>query len=384
MSRLSSPLPCVCSWALWCVSLPGPGELSFCKIPNNSVYLFQILNRPLWPSSQKSGMKIPASLWILWHPSGQYLSSASKVVVAEEMIYPTSTRGKLLISAVTPGGVHLFGHLPDHFGSTRQPGPIAVLLGQTLMLSLIFHQSLTLFLSTEKRLAAASPTFSSAYLTTDCLNFKSSFLFFLLHRSHGDHQCNTDWQKARTIREKGEEGKHAVSVVTSSSLIKKNKLDSAFIRNRRLFIKIYTCTWHLKGTLQLIETRLLFGNIRYIYTLLCKPGRERQRPCASTIHLQPGRGVVCVSSLLWLQAGTAARGYWQTDRLWVLLDGGGTHGSSRCSLSTVTAEWYMLSSQSLQTPQKSPTTPVKVARFVASRFWQQKKKSPGGWFVCVL
>ena len=41
--------------------------------------------------------------------------------------------------------------------STRQPGPVAVLLGQTLKLSLIFYQSFTLFWSTEKCLAAAFP-----------------------------------------------------------------------------------------------------------------------------------------------------------------------------------------------------------------------------------
>ena len=132
------------------------------------------------PSSQKSGMKMsqtsPAFWWILWHPSGQYLSSAIEVVAAEETIYPTSTHCKLPISAVTHGGVHLF--CPDHFvgpslvacpfadnssphfyvrllasllpPSSRQPGPAAVLLGQMLKLSLIFHQSLTLFWSTDK------------------------------------------------------------------------------------------------------------------------------------------------------------------------------------------------------------------------------------------
>ncbi len=36
----------------------------------------------------------------------------------------------------------------------------------------------------------------------------------------------------------------------------------------------------------------------YIYTPLCKPGRERRWPCACAIHLQPGRGGVCVSSPL--------------------------------------------------------------------------------------
>ena len=45
-------------------------------------------------------------------------------------------------------------------------------------------------------------------------------------------------------------------------LEKINKLDSACIWNQRLFIQIYTCTWRVKGTLQLIETRLLFGNLR--------------------------------------------------------------------------------------------------------------------------
>ncbi len=84
-----------------------------------------------------------------------------------------------------------------------------------------------------------------------------------------------------------------------------------------------------------------------------------------------------VSSLLWLLREATER----TDRLWVLLDGRGAHGSTRCSLSTVglTAEWFVLSS--LQTPQKSPKTPVKVAGFVA---FDKKKKSPGGWFVCVI
>ena len=78
-----------------------------------------IWDRRLIPSSQKSEMKMsqtsPASRLILWHPSGQYLSSASEVVAAEETIQPTSTHSKLLISAVTHGGGHLFLHRPDHF-----------------------------------------------------------------------------------------------------------------------------------------------------------------------------------------------------------------------------------------------------------------------------
>ena len=125
----------------------------------------------------------------------------------------TSTHCKLLISAVTHGGgvhrpdrcaghslmacpfadnssLHVYLRLLSSLlpPSTRQPGPVAVLLGQTLKLRLIFHQSLTLFWSTEKHLAAASPEFSSAYFTTESLNFKSYFLFFLQHRSHDDHQ----------------------------------------------------------------------------------------------------------------------------------------------------------------------------------------------------
>ena len=50
--------------------------------------------------------------------------------------------------------------------SSRQPGPVAVLLGQTLKLCFIFRQSLTLLGSKEKRLAAISPGFSSAYVKT--------------------------------------------------------------------------------------------------------------------------------------------------------------------------------------------------------------------------
>ena len=100
----------------------------------------------------KMSQTSPASRWKFWHPSGQYLSSASEVVAAEETIQPP--RGKLLISAVTHSGAHLFRHRPDHFtGHSRvacpfaynsfplvyfkllarsQPGPVAVFLGQTL------------------------------------------------------------------------------------------------------------------------------------------------------------------------------------------------------------------------------------------------------------
>ena len=216
MSCVSSPLCCVCSWALWAepmpVSLPEPGELSYRNIPNNS-RAFICLNHltdqafvwdqaAIWDrrstsSSQRSGMKMSHTSPASW--------MNSLVVVAEETIYPTSTGGKLLIFAVTHGGLHLFLHRPDHVvghtfvacpfsdhpslhvylkllaslcpPSTRQPGPAAVLLGETLTFSLIFW-SLTLLGSTEKRLAAASPEFFSAYFTTESLNVKSYFLFF--------------------------------------------------------------------------------------------------------------------------------------------------------------------------------------------------------------
>lgn len=42
---------------------------------------------------------------------------------------------------------------------------------------------------------------------------------------------------------------------------------------------------------------------------------------------------------------------------------GGAHVSARCSLRTVTAEWYVLSRPSRQTLEKSPITPEKVAKF---------------------
>ena len=96
------------------------------------------------------------------------------------------------------------------------PDSLALLLSSDRRWSSVwfFRLSLTLLGLTEKRLMS-------------CL----IFYFFLLHRSHGDHQCDIDWQKANTTREKGEEDH-----VTSSSLIY-----LWFIWNRQLFIQIYTC-----------------------------------------------------------------------------------------------------------------------------------------------
>lgn len=45
---------------------------------------------------------------------------------------------------------------------------------------------------------------------------------------------------------------------------------------------------------------------------------------------------VCLLSAL-PAAGADPRGYWKTDGLQVLWGGGGAHGSTRCSLRTVTA-----------------------------------------------
>ena len=111
--------------------------------------------RRLIPSSQKSRMKMSQTL------------PASVNSLAFFFNWSCCSRGKDLVnqhSWQTPhlcchGGVHLFSHCPDHFAgqflvacpcllitqppSTRQPGPVAVLLRQTLKLSLIFFASLS-------------------------------------------------------------------------------------------------------------------------------------------------------------------------------------------------------------------------------------------------
>ena len=153
--------------------------------------------------------------------------------------------------------------------SSRQPGPVAVLLGQTLKLCLIFSPvSHSLGVDRE----TSSGCFSRVFL---CIFYDRKFEFqvvlfiLLLHRSDGDHQCDTDWQKAAQCMKKMKK-KNAQCQWSHLPWLKKiNELDPAFIWNQQLFIKIYTCTRRLKGTLQLTETRLLFGNIRYIYTPLC-------------------------------------------------------------------------------------------------------------------
>ena len=165
-----------------------------------------IWDRRLIHSSQKSGMKMsqtsPASRWKFWHPSGQYLSSASEVVAAEETINPTSAHSKLLISAVMVAYIcfsialiilrdtlswraRLLITHPCMFisGSSLAfflppPGSLTLLLSSSDSSVLFFRQSLTPLGSTEKRLAAASPEFSSACFTAESLNFKPYFLFF--------------------------------------------------------------------------------------------------------------------------------------------------------------------------------------------------------------
>ena len=138
-----------------------------------------IWDRRLIPSSQKSEMKMsqtsPASRLILWHPSGQYLSSASEVVAAEETINPTSAHSKLLISAVMVAYIcfsialiilrdtlswhaRLLITHPRMFisGSSLAfflppPGSLTLLLSSSDSSVSFFRQSLTLLVSTEKR-----------------------------------------------------------------------------------------------------------------------------------------------------------------------------------------------------------------------------------------
>ena len=83
---------------------------------------------------------------------------------------------------------------------------------------LVFHPSLTLLGWTEKRLAAASPEFSSAYFTTESLNFKPYLVFFFFFAAPEPWRSSMWYWQAQYMK-KGEEEKREVSVVTSSSLI---------------------------------------------------------------------------------------------------------------------------------------------------------------------
>ena len=159
------------------------------------------------------------------------------------MMQPTSTRNKLLISAFTHGGVHLFCHCPDHFAGHSL---LACRLLITYPCMFISSSSLAFFLPPPGSLALFCPLRTDAeaqfYFFTNlslremssgcfswvflCTFYNRKFEFqvvlfiFLLHQSHG-HQSNTDWQKPSKTHEKGEEEKHAVSLDTSSFLIKK-------------------------------------------------------------------------------------------------------------------------------------------------------------------
>ena len=178
MSRVSSPLCCVCSWALWAelmhVSLPGPGELSYYNIPNNSrgAYFFQSLNRPgvYFGSGGNLGQAFNSFLskirdedvtnfaslsvnslasfcnWSLLQRRKRYsepaLAANSSSLLPRWRTFVSPSPWS--ISGTLPFADHPFRHvylrllaclLPP---STRQPGPVAVLLRQTLKLSFIF------------------------------------------------------------------------------------------------------------------------------------------------------------------------------------------------------------------------------------------------------
>ena len=102
----------------------------------------------------------------------------------------SSTRGKLLISAVTHGGVHLFRHRPDHFA------------GHTLVVY-----------------PFADPEFSSAYIRQKVWISSRTIHFFCCTGAMAIiNVILTDRKQAQHVKKVKEEN-HAVSVVTSSSLI---------------------------------------------------------------------------------------------------------------------------------------------------------------------
>ncbi len=116
----------------------------------------------------------------------------------------------------------------------------------------------------------------------------------------------------------------------------------------------------------------------YIYTPLCKPGRERRWPCACAINLQSGRGGMCVSSplcsdccarLLRDWPPVSAFGRERGSRQHPLLV---EHSRPNCRV--------ICAFESPNTTKVSKNT--SKCRWICC-FWQ-KKKSPGGWFVCVI
>ena len=252
------------------------------KIPNNSrgVYLFQSLKRP----GVYLGQVFNSLLTKIRDENVTNFSSFSVNSLASFWAIfvlckwsfcgggnkPTSTRSKLLISAVTHGGAHLFLHRPDHFvghsimacPSADNSSPHVYLRLLTSLLYPSTSQPDPLWVYRE----TSSGCFSRVFL---CIFYARKFEFqvvlfiFLLHQSHGDHKCETDWQKAAHYVKKAK--RKNVQCQWSRLLPwffrKINKSDSAFIWNRRLFTQIYTCTRRLNGTLRVTETQLLLGNI---------------------------------------------------------------------------------------------------------------------------
>ena len=171
------------------------------KLPNNSwgAYLFQSLNRPgvyLGPGGNlgQAGGNDLANQHSWLSLTVVYICFAIALIILQDTL---SWHARLLI---THPCMFISSSLLAFF--LPPPGSPTLLLSSTETSSGCFSRF---------------PVFR-------CIFYNRKFAFqvlfiFVLHRSHGDHQCDIDWQKASTIREKGKEEKCTVSEVTSSSLI---------------------------------------------------------------------------------------------------------------------------------------------------------------------
>ena len=207
MGRVSSPLWCVCSWVLWCMSLSLAGRVI---IPWNTkyswgIYWFQSLNRP----GIYSGQAFNSFLTKIRDENVTNFAIFSVNSLASFCKWSCCSGANDSSNQHSQQTPHLCCHSrwltfvsPWSFCQTLSRGVPFLLITHPRMfisssslafflppagsLALLLSSSdrrwssvsLTLLGSTEKRLAAASPEFSSAYFTTESLNFKSYFLFF--------------------------------------------------------------------------------------------------------------------------------------------------------------------------------------------------------------